>query len=168
MSLGTGASIDLTSAALPLDDAMVVAAWCSRYGVTIDQLTLATTLVGLMPAALHFYLTSHGRPTKVVTDEMRASRVPIRPRDRRRKPVVAPIPAGTVDVTSTDVETLRHEHSKMALNVRIAADALHEHPCPANIHAYDEAQERLDATAAKLDIAENAAISHRSAASASR
>ena len=44
----------------------------------------------------------------------------------------------------------------MEQKVRTAADAVHERPCPATIHAYDKAQQMLDATATKLDLAEAA------------
>ena len=137
--------------AVSLDDAQVVADWCRRYDVTRDQLMLATTMVGRMPAALHFYLNSHGRPTKIVTDEMRASRAPIRPRDRRRKTVATPV--NEVGEAET-LEALRLAHSTTERDVRIAAESLHAHPCPATIHAYDAAQARLDEAQSRLAAAE--------------
>ena len=154
----------MNTEALAMNDEKSVSAWCTRYGITVDQLTLATSLVGLMPAALHFYLTSRGRPTKIVTDEMRASRAPIRPRDRRRKLVVDETRGDTTDERPTEVELLRLERAVLASNVRVATDALHARPCPTTIHAYDDAQRLLDEVDARLDAAEGRAASPGSAA----
>lgn len=82
------ADLDAGKTPLSLNDGRVVAYWCRRHGICVEQLVEATIRVGLMPAALHFYLSSHGRPTKKVTQEMRAARPPKSPRDRRKKIVV--------------------------------------------------------------------------------
>lgn len=160
---GTGASAtpDVgafagASGLLEMDDDQLVETWCGRYGVTRAQLVLATNMVGLMPAALHFYFSSRGRPTKVVTDEMRAARAPIRPRDRRRKDIV---PANDApDAQASGIAQLREERSATELGVRTASQKLHEHLCPSTIRAYDAAQTHLDDTCARLDAAERAAV----------
>lgn len=147
---------------LELNNDQVVELWCRRYGVTRDQLGLAASMVGRMPAALHYYLSSRGRATKVVTDEMRAARGPIRSRDRRRKHRV-PVPDAH-DVQAAELVRLREERSAIEVEVHTASVELHQHPCPSTIRAYDSAQTRLTEITVRLDAAERAAVANRTAA----
>lgn len=122
------------SGLLEMDNKQVVALWCAHYGLTPDELALAAGMVGHMPAALHYYLSSRGRPTKVVTDEMRAARGPIRTRDRRRKHH-APV-SDSANALAAGIQDLDEKSSASERGVRTSSsvepqdEPVHaEHPC---------------------------------------